>query len=297
MKPGLHQIGLGLRAHRSARPFRFLAGAWLGAVVAGTMVPGTLALADNEAVAPLESAPTAPASDAKPQPAPQSPDASAVQPAKPDSPTSFKAMVRALVEQEASKTGLPADIAEAVVHVESNYDPNVIGSVGEIGLMQVRPETAAMLGFRGSNEELAKPEVNVHYGVLYLSKAWRLANGDLCRALMKYRAGHGEEIMTPRSVDYCLRARNHLAALGSPFAAQGTTWPVVIPASTAEAATAPAPNSLADSLKLPVSPKAIYARYKRGTPAASRAFWAAQEARVRAITARIDAKWHRVASR
>ena len=138
-------------------------------------------------------------------------------------------MVRGLVEQEARKTGLPADIAEAVVHVESNYDPTVIGRVGEIGLMQVRPETAAMLGFRGTNEELAKPEVNVHYGVIYLSKAWRLANGDLCRALMKYRAGHGEEIMTQRSVEYCRRARNHLAALGSPFAAQGTTWPAVIP--------------------------------------------------------------------
>jgi soluble lytic murein transglycosylase-like protein len=71
-------------------------------------------------------------------------------------------------------TGLPADIADAVVHVESNYDPSTIGGVGEIGLMQIRPETAAMLGFRGSNDELARPEINIHYGVIYLSKAWRL---------------------------------------------------------------------------------------------------------------------------
>lgn len=206
-------------------------------------------------------------------------------------------MVRALVEQEARSTGLPADIAEAVVHVESNYDPGVIGSVGEIGLMQVRPESAAMLGFRGSNDELAKPEVNVHYGVIYLSKAWRLANGDLCRALMKYRAGHGEEVMSQRSVDYCLRARNHLAALGSPFAAQGTTWPVVIPAPTSEAANTPTPKPTADALKPPASPKAIYAQYKRGTVTASRAFWAAHEARVRAITTQLESKWRRVASR
>jgi hypothetical protein len=54
--------------------------------------------------------------------------------------------------------------------------------------------------------------------VIYLSKAWRLANGDLCRASMKYRAGHGEEMMSPLSVEYCRRARNHLVALGSPFA-------------------------------------------------------------------------------
>jgi soluble lytic murein transglycosylase-like protein len=122
-----------------------------------------------------------------------------------------------MVEQEVRKTGLPADIADAVVHVESNYDPSAIGGVGEIGLMQIRPETAAMLGFRGSAEDLAKPEINIHYGVTYLSKAWRLANGDLCRTLMKYRAGHGEEVMTPRSQNYCNRARSHLAALGSPW--------------------------------------------------------------------------------
>lgn len=296
MKPGFRQLGLGLRANRSVWPFRILAGVWLG-VLAGAITPATSASAENLPVAPLESAPTAPASDAKPQEAPQPPAASVAEPAKPDSPTSFKATVRALVEQEARKTGLPAEIAEAVVHVESNYDPTVIGRVGEIGLMQVRPETAAMLGFKGSNEELAKPEVNVHYGVIYLSKAWRLANGDLCRALMKYRAGHGEEVMTQRSVDYCRRARNHLAALGSPFAAQGTTWPVVIPASTSEAENHSAPKPLSDSPKLPASPKAIYAQYKRGTAAASRAFWAAHEARVRAVTAQIEAKWRRVASR
>jgi hypothetical protein len=132
----------------------------------------------------------------KPAEPPKPSNSSNAQPAKPAPVTSFKAAVRAMVEKEVLKTGLPADIADAVVRVESDYNPATIGSVGEIGLMQVRPETAAMLGFRGSNDDLAKPEINIHYGVIYLSKAWRLANGDLCRALMKYRAGHGEETMT-----------------------------------------------------------------------------------------------------
>lgn len=195
--------------------------------------------------------------------------------------SAFRALVRGLVEKEVLNTGLPADIADAVVHVESNYDPSTIGAVGEIGLMQIRPETAAMLGFRGSNDELAKPEINIHYGVIYLSKAWRLADGDLCRALMKYRAGHGEEIMTPRSVTYCERARSHLAALGSPFAIGAAVTPVTIPAVSVSTA----------------SPADVYARYRRGTPSASRAFWAAHEARVHAITARIESRWRRVASR
>ena len=200
---------------------------------------------------------------------------------------SFRAAVRAMVEQEVRNTGLPADIADAVVQVESNYNPATVGGVGEIGLMQIRPQTAAMLGFRGSNEDLARPEVNIHYGVTYLSKAWRLANGDLCRTLMKYRAGHGEEVMTQRSVNYCNRARSHLAALGSPLAA-GATPPAIIP-----------PSVLANNQprSLSISPKDVYAQYRQGTPAASRAFWAVHEARIRAIKARIEARWHRLASR
>ena len=162
-----------------------------------------------------------------------------------------------MVEQEVKKTGLPADIADAVVQVESNYNPRVIGGVGEVGLMQIRPQTAAMLGFRGSAEDLAKPEVNIHYGVTYLSKAWRLANGDLCRTLMKYRAGHGEEVMTARSVSYCRRAKVHLAELGSPLA-EGTVPPAIIPASVLA-------NNQPKSLL--ISPKDVYAQYRQGTPA------------------------------
>ena len=169
------------------------------------------------------------ASDAGP-PKPLAPDPKAVKADAPKpaaEPRLNRSAIRVLLEQEALRVNLPADIAEAVVRVESSFDPNTIGGVGEIGLMQVRPGTAAMLGFKGSPAELAKPEINIHYGVTYLGKAWRLANGDLCRALMKYRAGHGEEVMSPLSVTYCNRARSHLASLGSPFALLGATGPVL----------------------------------------------------------------------
>jgi len=259
------------------------------AAMAGAITPLAVHAEDQIAPQPEPGAATAAAGEPKPQDQPKPADApKAEAPKSPDAPvSSFRAAVRAMVEQEVQKTGLPADIADAVVHVESNYNPSVIGGVGEIGLMQIRPETAAMLGFRGSAEELAKPETNIHYGVTYLSKAWRLANGDLCRTLMKYRAGHGEEVMTPRSVKYCDRARSHLAALGSPLAA-GATPPAIIPASV-----------LANIQSKPVliSPRDVYAQFKQGTPAASRAYWAAHEARIRAIKARIESRWHRMASR
>ena len=201
--------------------------------------------------------------------------------------TSFRAAVRVMLEQEVRKTGLPTDIADAVVQIESNYNPSVVGGVGEIGLMQIRPGTAEMLGFRGSIEELAKPATNIHYGVTYLSQAWRLANGDLCRTLMKYRAGHGEEVMTPRSLNYCNRARQHLAALGSSLATGEAPPPAIIPASVLAAPPKLMLTSAVD----------VYAQYRQGTPAASRAFWAVHEARIRAMTAQIEARWHRVTSR
>ncbi|MCP3466437.1 MULTISPECIES: transglycosylase SLT domain-containing protein [unclassified Bradyrhizobium] len=208
-------------------------------------------------------------------------------------PFPARASVRALIEKEAAKTKLPPDIAEAVVFVESRFDSTVIGRVGEIGLMQVKPETAALLGFKGTTVELARPEINIHYGVIYLARAWRLAQGDLCRALMKYRAGHGEETMTARSVIYCNRARNRLIAMNSPFATPGATTAVAPDPEPARTVVSAKPQARPS----PVKPTDVYATYKHGTAAASRAYWAAHEARVRAIKARIEAKWRRVASR
>ena len=155
-------------------------------------------------------------------------------------PGEMRALYRAMIRDEAARAGLPPDIAEAVVSVESGFDPTKIGGVGEIGLMQVRPETAAMLGFNGSDGDLAKPDTNIHYGVAYLSKAWTLAGGHLCRALMKYRAGHGEETMSPLSVLYCRRAVDYLAAEGSPFAGQADVdFPVMDPAPSGSGAGKP----------------------------------------------------------
>ena len=98
----------------------------------------------------------------------------------------------------------------------ARYNPNVTGAVGEIGLMQVRPSTARLLGFTGSLEELREPHTNIALGVAYLAGAWRLANGDICTAVMKYRAGHGETRFSERSIDYCVRVRSYLAEANYP---------------------------------------------------------------------------------
>jgi hypothetical protein len=116
---------------------------------------------------------------------------------------------------------------------------------------------------------------------------------------MKYRAGHGEEAMTPRSQVYCNRARTRLAALNSKaleVAVATAPEPAPAPRPTS-AAPAAVPAKRVNTSKVAAQPKAVYARYRQGTAAASRAYWAAHEARVSRIKARIEAKWKRVASR
>ncbi len=125
-----------------------------------------------------------------------------------------RADIVATIDREAKRAGLPSEIAEAVAHTESSLDPSRIGADGEIGLMQVLPSTARMMGFSGSLVDLAVPDTNIRYGVTYLARAYRLAGGDLCTAAMKYRAGHGETRFSYLSVDYCRKVRARLGARG-----------------------------------------------------------------------------------
>ena len=92
--------------------------------------------------------------------------------------------LRVMVRTEAVARGMPPELADAVARVESAYRPKAVGDVGEIGLMQVLPSTARMLGFTGTNAELADPATNIRYGVTYLAEAWRRGGEDICTATM-----------------------------------------------------------------------------------------------------------------
>jgi hypothetical protein len=68
----------------------------------------------------------------------------------------------------AEEIGLPPALADAVALVESGYDANARGADGEVGLMQVLPTTAAMLGHKGSLADLFEPEVIIRLWVVFL---------------------------------------------------------------------------------------------------------------------------------
>ncbi len=121
---------------------------------------------------------------------------------------------RETARKEALRHDIPFPLVDAVMEVESGYDPLARGSTGEVGLMQVMPQTAVLLGFKGSAAELAEPAVNIALGTRYLAQAWRLARNDICTTVMKYRAGHGESRFSGLSVRYCARVRAHLQTNG-----------------------------------------------------------------------------------
>ena len=101
-----------------------------------------------------------------------------------------------------------------MVRIESNYRPNMTGSAGEVGLMQIKPATARMLGYTGSVKGLYDPETNIKYGMKYLAMAQDLGGGTTCGTILKYNAGHGARRMNPVSSAYCRKVKAVLASAG-----------------------------------------------------------------------------------
>jgi soluble lytic murein transglycosylase-like protein len=109
----------------------------------------------------------------------------------------------ALIVKYANEYNVPVELANAVVRVESNFNPNARGSAGEVGLMQIKPATAKMMGYAGTRNGLFDPETNIKFGMKYLAAAHQLGGGETCDTILKYNAGHGATRMNPVSKAYC----------------------------------------------------------------------------------------------
>jgi soluble lytic murein transglycosylase-like protein len=118
----------------------------------------------------------------------------------------------ALIKSHAEANNVPLSLAHAVVQVESNYKPHLTGSVGEIGLMQVRLQTARGMGYKGTAKALYDPATNIKYGMMYLGQARKLAGGDLCGTILKYNGGHGAKRMSKGPLRYCGKVQQIIAS-------------------------------------------------------------------------------------
>ena len=80
---------------------------------------------------------------------------------------------------------VPVELVDAIIQVESNWDPYAISSKGAVGLMQLMPETAYRFGVRN---RFVIPQ-NIRGGVAYLAWLMRLFHGDMRLAVATYYTG------------------------------------------------------------------------------------------------------------
>jgi soluble lytic murein transglycosylase-like protein len=113
--------------------------------------------------------------------------------------------LRALVARLAAENGVPYGLANAVVTIESRYNPHASNG-GALGLMQIKAQTARGLGFQGGAAGLLDPGTNLHFGMRYLALAYHQAGGNLCATVMRYQSGTAARHMTAANRAYCSRA-------------------------------------------------------------------------------------------
>ena len=58
------------------------------------------------------------------------------------------------------------------------------------GLLQILPQTARTMGFRGTPSDLLNADINLKYAVKYLRGAWLLSDGSYNTAVKWYSRGY-----------------------------------------------------------------------------------------------------------
>jgi len=116
-----------------------------------------------------------------------------------------------LIARYASENGLPFELADAVIRLESRYNPGARNGPN-VGLTQVNVRTAQSLGYKGDATGLLDAETNLRYGLKYLAVAYKLAGGDTCGTILRYQFGLRTTTMTGASRAYCAKVKVLTAA-------------------------------------------------------------------------------------
>ncbi len=102
------------------------------------------------------------------------------------------------IHAAAGKYGLDSRLVRALVYEESRFRPGAVGRAGEVGLMQIMPDKAAIDWARANNVPcpergvLFSPRVNLEIGCWFLSdgmRRFRKYKHAVELALARYNAG------------------------------------------------------------------------------------------------------------
>lgn len=88
----------------------------------------------------------------------------------------------------ASAFQVPVELVDAIIQVESAWNPYAVSIKGAAGLMQLMPATAIRFGVRDRFDI----EENIRGGVAYLAWLIRLFRGDLRLAVAAYQVGESQ---------------------------------------------------------------------------------------------------------
>ena len=101
--------------------------------------------------------------------------------------------VVAMIKAQAPRMGVPTWFALRIAHVESGYNPRARGRAGELGVFQMKCQTARGLGFRGACSQLLNASTGIHWGLKHLQVAVRSSRGNLKLAASKHNGGLGRK--------------------------------------------------------------------------------------------------------
>lgn len=97
--------------------------------------------------------------------------------------------LRALINKWADHYEMPRALLHKLAIRESTHRPWARNGP-YWGLLQILPQTARTMGFRGEPTDLLDADTNLKYAGKYLRGAWLLSDGDHQTAIMWYAKGY-----------------------------------------------------------------------------------------------------------
>jgi soluble lytic murein transglycosylase-like protein len=111
-----------------------------------------------------------------------------VPPALPLHPNETPAL-RASINRWADHYDVPRSLVHRLAIRESTHNPAARNGP-YYGLLQILPQTARTMGFRGQPNDLLDADTNLQFSVKYLRGAWLLSDGDQATAIKWYARGY-----------------------------------------------------------------------------------------------------------
>lgn len=97
--------------------------------------------------------------------------------------------LRRLINKYADIHDIPVTLLHRVIVRESTHNPAARNGP-YYGLMQILPQTARTMGYRGAPEGLLDAETNLRYAGKYLRGAWLISDGSHDAAVGWYARGY-----------------------------------------------------------------------------------------------------------